>query len=36
MKAVQPIQTSSDIRLDAPYPDAMPKDLARKFREKRK
>ena len=35
-KAAEPIQTVTNVRLDAPYPDAMPKDLARKFREKRK
>jgi hypothetical protein len=36
LKTKQAIQVVSEVRLDAPYPDAMPKDLARKFREKRK
>ncbi len=34
-KAVTPVQTKEEVKLDAPYPDAMPKEIARKFREKR-
>jgi hypothetical protein len=32
--ATQSIQVQTDIKLDDPYPDAMPKNLARKFRQR--
>ncbi len=28
------VQTQTHVKLDEPYPDAMPKDLARKFRQR--
>jgi len=31
-QAVTPVQTQVRVKLDEPYPDAMPKDIARKFR----
>ncbi|MHA2026950.1 MAG: hypothetical protein ACW98U_13705 [Candidatus Thorarchaeota archaeon] len=34
-KAASSVQTKEEVKLDAPYPDAMPKEIARKFREKR-
>ena len=29
-----PVQTQAQVKLDEPYPDAMPKNLARKFRQR--
>ncbi len=34
-KVRTPTETRDEVKLDAPYPDAMPKDIARMFREKR-
>ena len=33
-QATRPVQTQPQVKLDDPYPDAMPKDLARKFRQR--
>ena len=33
-QATSPVQTQAPVKLDEPYPDAMPKDLARKFRQR--
>ena len=31
-QATSPVQTQAQVKVDEPYPDAMPKDIARKFR----
>ena len=33
-RTTTPIQGVVKVKLDEPYPDAMPKDLARKFRQR--
>ena len=33
-QATKPVQTQVQIKLDEPYPDAMPKEIARKFRQR--
>ena len=34
-QATVPVQTQAPVKVDEPYPDVMPKDIARKFRVKR-
>ncbi|MFX1579857.1 MAG: hypothetical protein ACFFBJ_09445 [Promethearchaeota archaeon] len=29
-----PVQTQSSVKIDEPYPDSMPKDIAKKFRQR--
>jgi len=33
-QTIAPVQTQARVKLDEPYPDAMPKDIARKFRQR--
>lgn len=33
-KAAKPVPKPTKVRFDEPYPDAMPKEIARKFRQK--
>ncbi len=31
-QSTKPVRTQAQVKVDEPYPDAMPKDIARKFR----